>query len=194
MSIRRAFGDIVDLSSVESGGCLARIVSGPADCNVCTGFVVGVFDDPNCVEWKVLEALDVHLSPTDKEFHLVSECVMRDADHFTPLNPVTSSGQCPACAGTAVVNEWQELLSGTLKAYKNLVCGCGHWHGDTGNLGEYQYLEDIDDWIAWHQIHIEQELAELEWLTPEDFLGFVLGLQKVHSSCNVDGISRDTPS
>lgn len=106
---------------------------------------------------------------------------MRDADLFTPLNPETSSGQCPACAGTAVVNEWQELFSGKLKAYKNLVCDCGHWHGDTGNLGEYQYLEDIDHWIAWHHIHIEQELAELEWLTPEDFLGFVLGLQSVHS-------------
>lgn len=55
-------------------------------------------------------------------------------------NESNQTCKCPACGGTARINEWEELSCGTLNSYRNLVCDCGYFEGDTGDSEECDYL------------------------------------------------------
>lgn len=77
MSIRRAFGDVVQVQGDDGGSWyLLKLIptadgAQPDDCMYECG-------DPGCREWRIAEVLDDQAQPTGERIYHVTECNMND--------------------------------------------------------------------------------------------------------------------
>jgi hypothetical protein len=80
MSIRRDFGDVVQLDEDEGGTFHGRILSPSrgAGFDPCLKHVLGTCSDSDCREWWTLEVLEDQRNATGEYAYHIPECAMRD--------------------------------------------------------------------------------------------------------------------